>query len=112
MGGETYVVAGQLLLLVHLGVVLVNTRPERVGVAAESDVQALQELVAAGQQALGRLRTGVDRGLTVEDDDAVGEVGSHGEIVLDDECRLLGVHDETLNDTRGDDTLLGVKIPE
>lgn len=38
------------------------------------------------------------------------QVGGHDEIVLDNECGLLGVHDETLDDSRGNDTLLGVEI--
>ena len=89
---------------------LVDTRAVGAGVAAEGDVQGLEELVAAGEQRLGRLGARVDRGLTVEDDDAVGEVGGHDEIVLDDKGGLLGVHDEALDDARGDDTLLGVEV--
>lgn len=52
----------------------------------------------------------VDTGLAVEDNDTVGKVGGHDEIVLDDEGSLLGVHDETLDDTRGNDTLLGIEV--
>ena len=89
---------------------LVDTRAVGAGVAAEGNVKSLEELVAAGEQRLGRLRARVDRGLTVEDDDAVGKVGGHDEIVLDDEGGLLGVHDEALDDARGDDTLLGVEV--
>lgn len=50
---EEEVFAGQLLLLVHLGLVLIDTRTVRVGVPTESDIQVLEELVASGEQALG-----------------------------------------------------------
>ena len=89
---------------------LVDTRAVGAGVAAEGNIKGFEELVAASEQRLGCLRTRVDRGLTVEDDDAVGKVGGHDEIVLDDEGGLLGVHDEALDDARGDDTLLRVEV--
>jgi hypothetical protein len=89
---------------------LVDTRAVSAGVAAEGDIKSLEELVAASEQRLGRLGARVNRGLTVEDDDAVGKVSGHDEIVLDDESGLLGVHDEALDDTRGDNTLLGVEV--
>ena len=108
--GWTHVVALGLLLLVELRVVLVDAGPVVGRVAAEGDVQVLQEAVAAGEQGLGLVGVGVDAGLAVEDDDPVGEVGGHDEVVLDDEGRLLGVHDEALDDARGDDTLLGVEV--
>jgi hypothetical protein len=107
---KTYVASSVLLLRVLDTVELVDTRAVGAGVAAESNVKSLEELVAAGEQRLGRLRARVDGGLTVEDDDAVGEVSGHDEIVLDDEGGLLGVHDEALDDARGDDTLLRVEV--
>ena len=54
---------------------------------------------------------GGDGRLALKDDDTVGEVGGHDEIVLDDEGRLLRVHDEALDDAGRDDTLLGVEVP-
>ena len=89
---------------------LVDTRAVGAGVAAEGNIKGFEELVAASEQRLGCLRTRVDRGLTVEDDDAVGKVGGHDEIVLDDEGGLLGVHDETLDDARCDNTLFGIEV--
>lgn len=106
----TYVVALQLLLLVELRAGLVDTRTVVRGVAAEGHVQVLQELVAAGEKRLGLVGVGVDTGLTVKDNDAVGEVGGHDEIVLNDECCLLGVHNEALDDAGRNDTLLGVEV--
>lgn len=41
--------AAQFLLLVQLAVILIDSGPEAVRVAAEGDVQVLQEFVAAGQ---------------------------------------------------------------
>lgn len=106
----TYVMSCGLLLGVLDTVELVDARTVGHGVAAEGDVQALEESVGAGEQGLGGVGAGLDRGLAVEDDDAVGEVGGHDEIVLDDEGGLLGVHDEALDDARGDETLLRVEV--
>ncbi len=104
------VVAGQLLLLVHLRLVLVDTWSIGVGVPAERDVQVLQELVATGKQAFRSIGPGVNGWLAVKDDDTVGEIGGHDEIVLDDERCLLAVHDESFDDSGGNDTLLGVEV--
>jgi hypothetical protein len=104
------VVATHLLLLVHLGLVLVDSGTVAVGVTAEGDVEILEELVAACEEGLGRVGAGVDGRLAIEDNDAVGKVGRHDEIVLDDEGGFLAVHDEALDDASGDDTLLRVEV--
>ena len=106
----THVVATQLLLLVELRSVLVDTRSVVGRITTEGDVEVLQEGVAAGEEGLGLVGMRVDTGLTVKDNDTVGEIGSHDEIVLDDEGRLLGVHDVSLDDSRGNDTLLGIEV--
>lgn len=106
----TYVVAAHLLFLVELRSKLVDTRAIVGRVTTESDVQVLQESVATSEEGLGTVGVGIDTWLTVENDNSVGEIGCHDEIVLNDESSFLGVHDETLNDTRGNDTLLGVKV--
>lgn len=105
-----YVVAVHLLLLVELRALLVDTRSVVSRVATESDVEVLQEGVATSEERLRGIGVGVDTGLAVEDNDTVGKVGSHDEIVLDDEGRLLGVHDVSLDNTRCNDTLLGVEV--
>lgn len=107
---EEEVVAVELLLLVELGLVLVDTGTVVDGVATEGDVQVLQEGVATRQEGLWLVGVCVNTWLTVEDDDAVGEVGSHDEVVLDNERSLLGVHDEAFDDAGCDDTLLGVEV--
>ena len=43
----------------------------------------------------------LDGGPPLVDDYAVGEVGCHDEVVLDDEGGLLGVHDVALDHLRG-----------
>lgn len=53
---------------------------------------------------------GIKTGLAVKDNDTIGKIGGHGEIVLNDEGSLLGVHDETLDDSRSNNTLLRVKV--
>jgi len=107
---EEEVVAAQLLFLVELRVGLVNARAEVGRVAAEGDVQILQELVAASEKRLGLVSMSVDTRLAIKDDNAIGEVRGHDKIVLDDESSLLGVHDESLDDATCNDTLLGVEI--
>lgn len=106
----TYVVAIQLLLLVQLGVQLVDTWAEVGWVAAEGDVEVLQELVAASKERFWRVSAGLDSWLTIEDDDAISKVSRHDEIVLDDEGGSLGVHDESLDDTGSNNTLLGIEV--
>ena len=96
--------------MVELRVVLVDAGAVVSRIATEGNVEVLQEGVAAGQERLGLVGMRVDTGLAVEDDDSVGEIGGHDEIVLDDEGGLLGVHDESLDDAGGNDTLLGVQV--
>lgn len=110
MARNTHVVAVHLLLLVELRAVLVDTRTEVGRVTTEGDVEVLQEGVAAGEEGLGLVGMSVDTGLTVKYDDTIGKISSHDEIVLDDEGSLLGVHDVSLDDTGGNDTLLGVEV--
>lgn len=109
-GRETYVIASTLLFLVQLAIVLVDAGPVAVGVAAEGDVETLEEAVAAREQGLRSVCARVDRGEAVEDDDPVSEVSRHDEVVLDDESCLLRVHYEALDHAGGDDTLLRVKV--
>ena len=106
----TYVVPLQFLLMVQLTVVLVNTWTVAVGIATEGDIEVLKEPVAASQERFRGVGPGVDRWFAVKDNDTVCEVSGHDKVVLDDECGLLGVHDESLDDTRSNDTLLGVKV--
>lgn len=108
--GVTYEVASQLLLLVHLTVVLVDTRTVTVGITTEGDIKVPQESVATSDQGLGGIGMCVNRRLAVKDNDTVGEIGGHDEIVLDNEGGLLGVHDETLDNSGSHDTLFRVKV--
>lgn len=110
MNCQTYVVSTQLLFLVELTLVLVDTWTVAVRVTTERDVQILKELVAASQERLGGVSTSIDGGLAIEHDDTVSKIGGHDEVVLDDEGSLLGVHNEALDDPSGDNTLLGIEI--
>lgn len=89
---------------------LVDTRSVVGRIAPEGNVKILQESVATSEQRLGLVGVRVDTRLAIEDNDSISQVGSHDEIVLDDEGSLLGVHDISLDDTRSNNTLLGVKI--
>jgi hypothetical protein len=96
--------------LVELRSVLVDTGTVVGRVTAESDVEVLQEGVAASEKRLGLVGMSINTRLSIKDNDSVSEIGGHDEIVLDDESSLLGVHDESLDNTRGDDTLLGIEV--
>ena len=56
-----------------------------------------QELVHSGEEGLRRAGRGLDGWLALEDDDAVGQVGGHDEVVLHDESGLFSVQDEALD---------------
>ena len=85
--------------MIELRVVFVDARSVRVRITAEGDIQILQELVTAGKERLGRVGARIDSWLTVEDNDTVGKISGHDEIVLDDKSSFLSVHDETFDDT-------------
>mmetsp|Transcript_10961 Transcript_10961/g.37287 ORF Transcript_10961/g.37287 Transcript_10961/m.37287 type:complete len:249 (+) Transcript_10961:636-1382(+) len=89
-------------------------RPRRapivLWVSPEGDGQALQEAVHPREQRLRGVGLAGDPRPAVVDDHAVGEVGCHDEVVLHDEGRLLGVHDESLNHLCGHDALLRVEV--
>lgn len=96
---EEEVATVHLLFLVKLRAVLVDARAVVGGVTAECDIEVPQEGVASSEQGLGRVGMSIDTRLAVKDNDTVGEVGGHDEVVLHDESSLLGVHDESLDDT-------------
>mmetsp|Transcript_16970 Transcript_16970/g.36917 ORF Transcript_16970/g.36917 Transcript_16970/m.36917 type:complete len:509 (-) Transcript_16970:689-2215(-) len=99
-----------LLLAVLDRVQLVDAGAVVCGVTAEGDGQVRQEQVHARQQALrGAGPALYGRGALVHNH-AVREVRGHDEVVLHDERRLLGVHDEPLDRLGGDDALLGVEV--
>jgi len=89
---------------------LIDAWSERVRVAAEGDVQVFEKLVAAREQALWRVSFSIHGGLPIEYDDSICEIRGHDEVVLDDEGSLLSVHDETLDYSSCDNTLLGVEV--
>ena len=107
---NTYVVAIQLLLLVKLTLVLVDTRTETVGITTESNIQVLQESVAASEEGFRLIGVSIDGWLAVKHNDTVGEISSHDEIVLHNESCLLGVHDESLDDSGSSNTLCNGRI--
>ncbi len=62
------------------------------------------------EQRLGGIGFAVNRGLSFVDDDAVGQVGGHDEIVLHHECGLLGMQNVSLDDLGGNNTLFRVQV--
>jgi hypothetical protein len=67
-----------------------------------------------GQKQKGNLRRcgGRDGRHAFKDDDTIGEVSCHDEVVLDDKGRFLGVENEALDHLCGDDALLRVQEAE
>ena len=90
--------ASQLLLAVLGRLSLVDTWPVVGGISSEGDVQGLQEGIHACQQALRLPGCSSSTGLTIVHNDSVCKVCGHDEIVLYNECCLLAVHDEALDD--------------
>lgn len=98
------------MLLVLDGVELVDAGTEVCGVTTEGDAEVLEEAVHAGKEGLGGAGGAVAGRGAFEDDDAIGQVGGHDEVVLDDEGGLFGVEDEALDDLGSNDALLGIEI--
>ena len=103
-------VSTQLLFLIKLRVQLVNSWTIVGWISSECDIQTLQELVTARQETFGRVGACINTRFTIKHNDAIGEVGSHDEIVFDNEGGLLGVHNESFDNTRSDNTLFGVEV--
>ena len=89
--------ASKLLLTVLGGLSLVDTRPVVGRIPAKGDVQSLQEGIHACQQTLGLACRCSSARFTIIDNDPVCQVCGHDEIVLHNECCLLGMHDEALD---------------
>jgi len=104
------VVAKQLLLLIQLRVEFINARAKIRGIPSKSDVEVFEESVASTEERLRFVGVGVDARFAIKDNDAVRQVRGHDEIVLDHKGCLLSMHDEALDDTRGNDSLLRVKV--
>ena len=71
----------------------------------------ISEMIMRGEEGELRCGLGSDTRVTLEDDDAVSEVGGHDEVVLDDECGLLGVEDEAMRG-KFDEGVAGCKVAE
>lgn len=78
-------------------VILIDARPEVVGISSESNAQQLKESIHAIEQRLGRVRSGLHRGLTLNNNDTIRQVCRHNEIVLHYKASLLGMQNVTVN---------------
>ena len=99
-----------LLLGIFDGGVLVDTRAEVVRISSEGDIHHVKELVHTSDHALGSASVGVLCGLTTEDDDLIGEISRHDEIVLHDKGSSLGIDDPTFHDASSEDTLFRIQV--
>ncbi|PWZ00343.1 hypothetical protein BCV70DRAFT_109253 [Testicularia cyperi] len=107
---EEEVLTSGLLLLVLDRVELVDTWTVVGGVTTHRHFKGRKEAVHTGEERLGALGGSLDGRLALVNNDAVGEVGGHDDVVLDDHGGLARVNDESLDDARGDDTLLRVEV--
>ena len=70
----------------------------------------LQEFVHAFEERLRSASSRFNGRCSLEDNDSVGKISGHDEIVLDDESSLLGMHNEPLDHFGAHHTLLRVQI--
>lgn len=96
------------MLPIQHRVELIDAGTKVCGIAAEGDVEEVEEFVHAVQQSLGSVGPAFDSWLALVNDDLVGQIGGHDEIVFYDEGCLFVVDDESLDDSSADDTLLDV----
>ena len=89
---------------------LVDARSVVFGISSEGDFERSQEHVHARQKTLRRRSCRLLRWLTLENDDTIGQVRSHDEIVFDDESCLFTVTNVSLDDSGSVQTLLGVQV--
>lgn len=66
-------------------------------IASKGDAEELQESVHAVQKSFRGVRGCVNRWCAFEDDNAIGEIGCHDEIVLYNKSGFLGVKNEAKN---------------
>eukprot|EP00966_Prymnesium_polylepis_P043599 1011045-Prymnesium_polylepis.1 len=104
------VVAAGLLRGVEGGAELVDARPMVLRVAAEGDVERLEEAVHARLHGLGRGGGAGDGRGSLVDHDAIGEVCGHQEVVLNTKGPLARPRDEALDDLDRGDALLAVEV--
>ena len=104
------VISTHLLFMIHLTIQLIDPRSIVVWIPPKRNIKILQELIAPGQKALGSIGACVYRWLSIKDNDSIGEVCRHEEIVLDDESGFLAMHDESFDDASGHDTLFRVEV--
>lgn len=98
------------MLLIQNGVELVDPRTEVSRISSECDAQHIQELVHTVHQTLGSVRYTLNARLALVDDDLVGQVGRHDEVVLDHKGSFLVVQNKPLEDSGADDSLLTVQV--
>lgn len=89
---------------------LVNPRSEIVRVATECDIHQSEETVHTCDETLRGRSISLYSWRSAEDDDLIGQVGCHDEIMLDNERSSLGVHNPAFHDTSGKNTLFRVKV--
>lgn len=98
------------MLLVQHRVKFVDPGTIVGGVSPEGDSEHVQKFVHSVHQALGRVGHALHAGLSLVDDDLIGQVGRHDEVVFDHKGSLLVVEDEPLEHSRADDSLLAVQV--
>ena len=98
-------IASEFLFLILLGVVLVDTRPEVVGVTSECNVHHLEELVHSTDHAFRSSTLSFLGRFSAEYNDLVSKICRHNEIVLYDEGSFFLRHNPTFHDSCSQNTL-------
>jgi hypothetical protein len=98
------------LLLIQNRVELINPGSVVRRISSEGNAQHVQELVHSVNQSLRRVGPALEAWLSLVDNNLIGKVGGHDEVVLDNKGSLLIVEDESLEHSGADDSLLAVQV--
>lgn len=103
-------VSGQFLFLILLGFKFVNSGSEVGGISSEGDTHEAQEFIHSADQVLRSVSNTISTGSTFINNNQIGKISGHDEIVFNDETSLLGVQDESLDNLGSNNSLFGIQI--
>jgi len=103
-------VSGQFLFLILLGFEFVDSRSEVGGISSEGDTHQAQEFIHSADQVLRSVSNTISTRSTFVNNNQIGKISGHDEIVFNDETSLLGVQDESLDNLGSNNSLFGIQI--
>jgi len=103
-------VSGQFLFLILLGFEFVDSGSEVGGISSEGDTHQAQEFIHSADQVLRSVSNTISTRSTFVNNNQIGKISGHDEIVFNDETSLLGVQDESLDNLGSNNSLFGIQI--